>query len=100
MNYSEGKATRVGWPRVRVARARLDYGPSCALEVAQARRFDQILNNVIIATRLISQVKERAPRELDFGCFGFFFFFSIKRVASFKTAHEDCVAPLVWLKLL
>lgn len=75
MNYSEGKATRVGWPRVRVARARLDYGPSCALEVAQARRFDQILNNVIIATRLISQVKERAPRELDFGCFGFFFFF-------------------------
>lgn len=32
-------------------------------QVAEARRFDQILNNVIIATRLISQVKKKGPHE-------------------------------------
>lgn len=37
-------------------------GPAPSTAVAQ--RFDQILNNVITATRLISQVGKRSPREI------------------------------------
>lgn len=87
----------MGWPRVRVARARLDCGRVARLKSQRREGFDQILNNVIIATRLISQVKERPPRELDFSSLKKK---SIRLVAPFETADEVYVALPVWLRLV